>query len=119
MIKEIVILQSGESPSGMLAARVLFRIPVAVGNEIPVLNGRSEYRDFIAQNNTDTDGAIAAGTIVEEAYRFRFPKSMSGADVQSLLVSAYNDRVAARGAEASPGQYFGRYYEDGTGWANP
>lgn len=111
-MKEIIILDQQPRDGGISQLNVLFWFPVTPSREIAVPGGASRYRDVTDVEN----GAIAAGSVVEEYFSHIIPVGTTAAQVKAQLQAIYANRKAAFDARPNPNQFYGTSW-DGTVWA--
>ena len=110
--KQIIVLALDPNQGGVIRIGVVFWFAVPLARRVPTGNLNSAYTAATSQELSD----ISNGVILEEFYRFMFPRSYSKAQIQTIMESFYADRLAWLAAQPFSGQHFGLTW-DGTNWS--
>jgi hypothetical protein len=113
MAKQIIVLRTNVGPGGDTNVNVLGWYAVTTQKAVPIVNGVSIWSGASGPENA----AIAAGTVVEEAYQIQYPSTYSTAQIKADLISKWTARQSAITAQPNPNAYFGIFFDSSTGWS--
>jgi hypothetical protein len=112
--EQVMVLNIIPAAGGWMTVVLAMWFAVTAGNELPIPNFTSAWKDINAKDPALLT-ALQAGQIVEITDNLRFPANMSATNVEAFLASAWASVNAARNAGPQPGQFYGTYF-DGTAW---
>lgn len=111
MAKQIIIQRVGKGPGGDDNVSYLFWLAVVSGREVPMAGAVSAWGGASGAENT----AIAAGSVIEEAYSRQYPVAATMPQIRADLLARFTARQAEVAALPDPNKYNGRFYDPSTG----